>query len=171
MQFQSWIKCKWMRFYVKIVREKASPEYVARGWAIGMFYGCSIPFGLQLVCSLPTAFLLKGSKIGATLGTLLTNHLTIFLIYPLQCFIGNRLIGGTLTYQEIETAFENVLKEQSYQALWSIGGELVASFFLGGLLFAVILTPLTYYLILILVIQYRKRAARRMAARQSTTSA
>ena len=28
-----------LRLYAKIVREKASPEYIARGWAIGMFYG------------------------------------------------------------------------------------------------------------------------------------
>ena len=67
---------------MKIVREKASPEYIARGWAIGMFFGCLIPFGFQLICSIPAAFILKGSKIGATLGTLLTNpvsytHLTL----------------------------------------------------------------------------------------------
>ena len=59
------VRRKALRLYLRIVHEKATPEYIARGWAIGMFYGCLIPFGLQLALSIPTAFLLKGSKVGA----------------------------------------------------------------------------------------------------------
>ena len=73
MRKKGWLRRAWMRLYSKIVREKASPEYIARGWAIGMFYGCFAPMGTQLLLSIPTAFLLRGSKIGATLGTFLTN--------------------------------------------------------------------------------------------------
>lgn len=143
--------------YGKIVREKATPEYIARGWAIGMFYGCLIPFGFQLLCSVPTALVLKGSKIGAVLGTLLTNHFTVFIIYPVQCFVGNRLIGGSVSYAEIEKAFQSVLKEQSYEALLGIGGELVAAFFVGGALLTLVMTPLTYWFVKSLVIQYHNR--------------
>ncbi|UKI30977.1 MAG: DUF2062 domain-containing protein [Lentisphaeria bacterium] len=156
--------------YSKIVREKASPEYIARGWAIGMFFGCFIPFGLQLVCSIPTAFLLKGSKIGATLGTLITNHFTIFIIYPAQCWAGSHLLGGTLSYHAIETAMADVLKEQSYEALMKIGWELVAAFFLGGALLSVIMTPLTYWFVKNLVIRYRNRKAAHAAARVTVPS-
>ena len=77
---RGFLKRKLILLYLKIVREKASPEYIARGWAIGMFYGCLIPFGFQLICSIPTAFLLKGSKIGASVGTLITNHFSVFII-------------------------------------------------------------------------------------------
>ena len=80
MAIFSWIKKKCIWLYLKIVREKASPEYVARGWAIGMFCGCLIPFGVQLLISVPAAFILKGSKIGASIGTFVTNHFTIFFI-------------------------------------------------------------------------------------------
>jgi uncharacterized protein (DUF2062 family) len=44
----------WKKIYAKMVSEKATPEYIARGWAIGMFYGCFIPFGAQLILSIPT---------------------------------------------------------------------------------------------------------------------
>ena len=74
---KNYFRKKLISLYSKIVREKASPEYIARGWAIGMFYGCMIPFGLQLICSIPTALVLRGSKIGAVLGTFITNHFTI----------------------------------------------------------------------------------------------
>ena len=78
MNLKKTLRRSWGRLYHKMVREKASPEYIARGWAIGMFYGCLAPFGTQLLLSIPTSFLLKGSKIGATFGTLLTNHFTVF---------------------------------------------------------------------------------------------
>ena len=56
----SWIKWKWLRLRARMMRERHPPEFIARGWAIGMFYGCTIPFGFQLILSIPTAILLKG---------------------------------------------------------------------------------------------------------------
>lgn len=151
----------WVRLYSKIVREKASATYIARGWAIGMFYGCVGPFGAQLMMSIPTAFLLRGSKIGATVGTLITNHVTIFFIYPVQCYIGNMLMGGDLSYSSIREALSGVLKEQSWASLLEVGRELIISFFIGGAVFAAVMTPLTYYGVKTLVVRYRaKRSAR-----------
>lgn len=91
-------------FYNRIVGEQATPEYIARGWAIGMFWGCICPFGLQLIFSIPTSFLLKGSKIGATVGTFITNHFTVFLIYPLQTYAGCLITGKKISYAAIKTA-------------------------------------------------------------------
>ena len=143
--------------YNRIVKEKATPEYIARGWAIGMFYGCMIPFGFQLLCSIPTAFLLKGSKIGATFGTLLTNHFTIFIIYPVQCLVGNHMIGGNLSYAAVNEAMQNVLKLQNYSALMELGCNLIISFFVGGALLTLIMTPLTYFSVKKMVINHRKQ--------------
>lgn len=143
--------------YAKIVKEKAPPEYIARGWAIGMFYGCLIPFGLQLICSIPTSFLLKGSKIGATLGTLITNHFTIFVIYPVQCYVGSRLIGGDLTFERVNELMKNVLAEQSWGSLVELGGEIVLAFFVGGALLTLIMTPVTYFGVKKLVCVYRAK--------------
>ena len=161
MGFAGYIKRKYLALCAKMMRETASPEYIARGWAIGMFYGCAIPFGFQLILSLPTAFLLRGSKIGASVGTLITNHFTIFLIYPVQCLIGNRLIGGNLSYRQIGDAMHSLINEQSYGKLFSLGHELVLSFFVGGALLAAVMTPLTYYAIKSFVERRRIRKERR----------
>ena len=158
----SWISRQWQRLREKILREQATPEFIAKGWAIGMFYGCAIPFGFQLVLSIPTAIFLKGSKIGATVGTFVTNHFSIFVIYPVQCWIGNRLLGGTLSYGAISHALRDVVKEQSWESLVQIGGELVAAFFAGGLLFAIILTPLTYCGVRAFVRSHRARKAAKL---------
>lgn len=158
----SWISRQWQRLREKILREQATPEFIARGWAIGMFYGCAIPFGFQLILSIPTAIVLKGSKIGATVGTFVTNHFTIFVIYPVQCWIGNRLLGGDISYGAISNAMSDLVKAQSWEALARIGGELVAAFFTGGILFAMILTPLTYFGVRALVRTHRARKAAKL---------
>ena len=158
----SWISRQWQRLREKMLREQAAPEFIARGWAIGMFYGCAIPFGFQLILSIPTAIILKGSKIGATVGTFVTNHFSIFIIYPVQCWLGNRLLGGNLSYGAINHALRDLVKEQSWDALLQIGEELVAAFFTGGLLFAAVLTPLTYFGVRAVVLKHRARKAARL---------
>ena len=160
MGLGKYIKRKYLAICAKMVHEKATPEYIARGWAIGMFCGCAIPFGLQLPISIPSAFVLKGSKVGSVVGTLLTNHFTIWIIYPVQCYVGNRLIGGSISYGHIKEAMEPLTKLnflEAFQKLFSLGGELVASFFVGGALLAAVMTPLTYYGVKNLVIRRRAR--------------
>ena len=157
---RSWLNRQMKLLYYKIIREKATPEYVARGWAIGMFYGCFIPFGLQLVCSIPTAFILKGSKIGASVGTLLTNPVSIFFIYPVQCWVGSRLIGRNLSYTRVKESMYEVINHQgpwyeSYQVLAREGLDIILSFFAGGALLTLIMTPVTYYFVLTLIKRYR----------------
>ena len=166
-------KKRLLRLYFKIIKENASPEYVARGWAIGMFYGCFIPFGLQLVCSIPTSFLLKGSKIGATLGTLLTNPVSIIFIYPAQCWVGSKLIGGTLSYEALKASMNQVINHQGpwyegYLALAEQGLQVVVSFFIGGALLTLTMTPITYFGVLSLIRNYRKLQAAKTAARNKT---
>ena len=151
----------WIKMYIKIVKEQATPEYIARGWAIGMFYGCLIPFGFQLICSIPTSFLLKGSKIGATLGTFITNHFTIFIIYPLQCWVGNKIMGGSLTFEGANHVMKDLLANQNYETLLSLGWELVIAFFIGGALLAAIMTPVTYYTVKHLVSAFQAKKAER----------
>ncbi len=171
MKFTKWVRYKLIGLYSKIVKEKATPEYIARGWTIGMFYGCLIPFGLQLALSIPTAFIMKGSKIGAALGTLLTNQITIFFIYPAQCYVGNKIIGGDLSYQEVKAALNDVLKNQDFSSLWNLGGELVAAFFIGGALLTAVMTPITYVFVKKLVIKYHQEKAKLMQKRQAQKSA
>ena len=146
-----------LRLYAKIVREKADAKYIARGWAIGMFCGCFFPFGTQLLISIPAAFILRGSKIGATLGTLLTNHVTIFFIYPLQCYVGDRLMGGRLSWEQIKEVMASVLEKQSFESLFELGWHLTVAFFIGGAILTAIMTPLTYVGVKNLVIKRRER--------------
>ncbi len=147
--------------YSKIVRGKGSPDYIARGWSLGMFVGCVVPIFCQLIVAVPLSFVIRGSKIGAALGTFITTPPTAIFIYPVQIWVGNKLINGNLSAD----AAKNVLKvftddTLSFTDKWRVfaemGGDIVAAFFAGGLLWAAIMTPLTYFLVRFLVIRYRK---------------
>lgn len=159
MSLGYWFRRKWLKLYNKMVGEKATPEYIARGWAIGMFFGCFAPIGTQLVLSIPTAFTLKGSKIGAVFGTLLTNHVTIWFIYPAQCWFGNKMLGRSISYEAVKSAMDDLLHQQSWQALMDLGGDVLEAFLLGGFVMAIVLTPITYYLVKRLVVRYRAERA------------
>ena len=171
MSAGQWFKKKWRKFYLKIVREKAPPEYIARGWSIGMFFGCLIPIGGQLVCSIPAAFLLKGSKIGAVLGTFITNQITVFFIYPVQCYAGAKLIGLDLSYGDIKEKLKEIVHASDFSefvdAAKSLAGDLTIAFFVGGAIMAVVFTPITYIVVKKMVIGYRIQLEKRRRKRHA----
>ena len=146
----------WRLLKVKVLRDPLSPEAVAAGWALGMFVGCSVPFGLQLVVSVPLAVVMRVSKVGATLGTFITNPVTIFFIYPAQTYLANLLFfGGTLSFSSLCGV------EWTWEAVRRLGAEAIASFFLGGFLNAIVLTPITYFIVLRIVRMRRRGKADR----------
>ena len=130
-----------------MIHDPLPPEDVAAGWALGMFIGCAIPFGLQLIVSIPLALMMRISKIGATLGTLITNPITIFFIYPAQTYVVNKILfGGSL--------------EWTWESVRRLGAEAMASFFLGGIFLALIMTPITYLVVKSLVVRHRRRRSK-----------
>jgi uncharacterized protein (DUF2062 family) len=137
----------------KIVKEPLSPNRVAAGWALGMFVGCSIPFGLQLIISVPLAIMMRVSKIGATVGTLITNPVTIFFIYPAQTYVMNlMLFDGSLSFDRLMGL------EWTWETVRKLGTEAMASFFIGGFVLAIILTPITYFIVKGIVVRHRAKA-------------
>lgn len=152
-----WIKAKFNALYDKIVKERKSAEFIARGWALGAFVGSVIPFGFQVYIALPLSFLLKCSKIGALTGTLITNPLTIIFIYPAQCWAGSRILGKDISYDAISKAMKGVLEQQNWQALMEMSGDLIMSFFVGGFLLAAVATPIVYFSVKAMVTSYRRR--------------
>ena len=168
MGWKESFKYKILRLYSKMLHEKASPEFIARGWAIGVFYGCVLPFGVQLLFSVPTAILLRASKFGAVTGTFISNHFTIFIIYPLQCYLGARIINKPISYGGIKIALRKLIMEQSYEAFSALSSELCLAFLIGGVIFAMFLTPITYTLVLQLVTRHRNKQGGNKTAKTDT---
>ena len=132
-----------------MVGDPLPPEDVAAGWALGMFIGCSVPFGFQLVVSIPLAIMMRVSKVGATVGTLITNPVTIFFIYPAQTWVVYNLLFGSREMGELPA-------EWTRESVMAMSSPVIISFFLGGLALALILSPITYFIVRRIVIRYRK---------------
>ena len=148
------LRSYWQGLKAKMVRDPLPPEDVAAGWALGMFIGCAIPFGLQLVVSVPLALMMRVSKVGAALGTLITNPVTIFFIYPAQTWVMYNLLFGNREMGELPT-------EWTRSSVMAMSGPVIISFFLGGLALALILSPITYFVVKRIVIRYRSIRRRR----------
>ncbi len=147
--------------YTKMIRENASPDYIARGWALGMCIGCVIPIFCQLIISIPLSFVCRCSKVGAALGTFITTPPTAIFIYPIQIWVGNKLINGNISSESAGNLLAIFNDESlSFSEKWSsfadMGGELVAAFFAGGIAWAAVMTPLTYFGVRFLVVRYRR---------------
>ena len=152
-----WIKEKFSELYGKIVKERKPAAFIARGWALGVCIGSVIPFGFQVYIALPLSFLLRCSKVGALTGTLITNPVSIVFLYPAQCWIGSRLIGRSLSWEDVTKAMGDVLANQDWATLMKLSSDLVASFFVGGFLLAAVATPVAYFAVLAMVRSYRRR--------------
>ena len=140
------------RLKQKMVREPLPAETIAAGWALGMFVGCAVPFGLQLAVSIPLAMMMRVSKIGATMATFITNPVTIIFIYPAQTYFVNRyLFGGSLSFEKLMDT------EWTWDAVCKLGSEAMASFFLGGIFLGMVLSPLTYFAVKYSVLTYRRK--------------
>ena len=146
--------------YIKMVRENGSPDYIARGGSLGVFVGCVVPVFCQLVVAIPLSFVFRCSKIGAALGTFVTTPPTAIFIYPVVIWVGNKVINGNLAAGDAKRLLDIFNGDQGFVEKWQAfadtGGSLVAAFFAGGLLWALIMTPLTYFFVRYLVIRYRK---------------
>ena len=153
------IRKAWRVLRAKMVSDPLPVEDVAAGWALGMFVGCAVPFGLQLAVSIPLALMMRVSKIGATVGTLITNPVTIFFIYPAQTWAVNKILfGGSLTFERLLNV------EWTWAAVRQLGAEVMVSFFLGGIILGILLSPPTYFFVKRVVSIHRRRRERRRGA-------
>jgi uncharacterized protein len=82
---------------LRFIRLKATPEHLARGFSIGVFWGMFPLPGLQMLTAIVTAAVLRGSKVAAIAGTWLGNPLTTLPLTALNFHVGQTLLGRTWT--------------------------------------------------------------------------
>lgn len=132
-------------FIKKLIRSKDSPQKIARGFAIGVFWGIMPTFGFAIIFSLPTAILLKGNKFAAVVGTFVANPLTAPFFYPFEYKIGQLI----LRTDPLPFSWEFF----SLKSLLNLG----KSFLIGGVIFAIGMALLTYILVSQIIARYRSR--------------
>ena len=155
--------------YLRTMKHSGSPEYVARGVAIGFFIAFFIPVPFQMLTALPVALGLRAARFIALLSTWISNPLTIAFLYPLQCYVGSYLIQRPLSYAAVKELLGSIINEPSWNSFIMLGKEILTAFLVGGFLFGTIAAILGYHSAIHFIIRHRKKKAARqqlLAARR-----
>ncbi len=136
-----------------LVRMRAlegTPHYIALGTALGIFVSITPIIPLQTVVAIALAFLVRGSKSAAVLGTWLSNPLTIPVVYYANYKLGCTLMGVQKTVDGI--AFG------SFSQLMELGLEVTWAMIVGGVVIGAILGLMAYFVTFRIFIIIRRRA-------------
>ncbi len=136
--------------YLKIMRLKASTHAVALGLAVGVFVGFLPVIPFQTVIALTLAFLVRGSKIPAALGTWVSNPVNMIPFYAMLFYVGRFLLPGVETP---ELNFHHLELESMIHQGWG----LVVVMFVGGLVLGIPAAFVTYVVTFRAVNSYRQK--------------
>ncbi|NET46533.1 DUF2062 domain-containing protein [Okeania sp. SIO2B3] len=141
--------------YWRFIRMRGTPEYIARGLAMGVFAGLFPIFGLQTIVGVALATLFRGHKIAAAAGTWVSNPLTYVPIYAINFQVGRLLLNS----QE-EFIPESII---SFQELMKYGSQFVVALFLGCLVMGIICGTVSYFLGLKLIHLWHGQRLKKMS--------
>jgi uncharacterized protein (DUF2062 family) len=138
-------------YYLRFIRLQGDPKVIARGVAIGTFIGITPTIPLHTISAIVLALLLRGSKIAALLFTVIaSNPLTFFFQYYFSWRLGNWLTFKNLSWAEISSVFKLISTHGSFQqtllALGGLGQDALCILLLGGVVLALPLALLAYFL-------------------------
>jgi uncharacterized protein (DUF2062 family) len=77
-----------------LLKVKDTPRALARGLAVGFFFGVSFFWGLQILLAVLASYLVRGNKVVAAAMTAVSNPLTTLPLYSLCYFVGHLILGG-----------------------------------------------------------------------------
>jgi uncharacterized protein (DUF2062 family) len=132
-----------LRIYCRFIKLKGEPRQIALGFSLGVMIGMTPFFGAHILSSLVIASFLGWSKIAAMIGVNITNVMTIPIIYPINYWVGAKLLGTSRSFKWPEnmdvTAVLELIK-QSPMVLMNlfVGGVVVGlPLAVGGYFFVV----------------------------------
>jgi uncharacterized protein (DUF2062 family) len=125
----------WIRNVAKV---RDTPEAIARGLAIGFFFGVSLLWGLQILFAVFVSHWARGNKVIAAAMTVVSNPLTNLPLYGVSYLLGHFIIGG-------KNAPPDFSRLQSLQDVLDLGPRFLASMVVGTTLIGLIGAVLLYF--------------------------
>jgi uncharacterized protein (DUF2062 family) len=141
----------WHYLLWRIKRRPGTPEFIARGFAIGVAINFWPLLFTHFLCGLALCWIMSGDVIAMFIGTMLGNPWTFAIVYPIMYKIGKALLGLRPTHSEasidsVEEIWDKIWPVHSWDSLWIALRELVIPMALGGFLLALPCAIISYYL-------------------------
>ncbi|MEB3340196.1 DUF2062 domain-containing protein [Okeania sp.] len=146
--------------YWRFIRMRETPEYIARGLAVGVFAGLFPIFGFQTIVGVALATLFRGHKVVAAVGTWVSNPLTYLPIYAI-----NFQVGQWLLKSQEQFVPASIL---SFSELIQYGTKFVTSLFLGCLVMGIISGIFSYFVGLKLIHFWRSDRRKKSSSMDSS---
>jgi len=145
---------------LRLVRIQATPHNIALGLAVGVFAGLLPILPFQIIVAVTLAFIVRGSKIAAALGTWISNPLNWVPFYMMCYYIGKMIVPFEIP------PFDPAHLEMTQ--MLDLGWKFFAVMMVGGLVMAVPGTIITYVVTYKGMTLYRKRKAERAALKRQS---
>ena len=140
-------------WYLRLIRIQASPHTIAMGLAAGVFVGLLPVLPFQTVIAVALAFVVRGSKIAAALGTWVSNPLNWVPVYMLFYYVGKAVVPFDVP------AFSPSHLEMT--RMIEMGWKFFTVMMVGGLVVAIPSAIVSYFIAIKGITAYRaKRKAR-----------
>ena len=126
---------------------------ISQSLALGVFIGLTVPFGLQTLSVLPIVLLFRCNFPITWSGTLISNPFTVLPIYIAAVFVGERVTGIKVSFEEINNMINNPL----LNSLGNFGFDTIMVLVSGTMVMGVVLSVTVYYLSFFLITWHRER--------------
>lgn len=159
------VRLRLLKMLWSIFAAHHSPHQVALGVSIGVFIGLSPTVGIQMVLALTLATLVGANRPAAVIPVWVTNPATLVPIYAFTYRVGAWVLSGPSRVRLTDSlhAIENADGwRDSLQRILSLGWDLQAGLWVGGLIVGLIAAVLVYGPVYFLSAEYiRRRKERR----------
>jgi hypothetical protein len=128
---------RFAQMLVRMRQLEGNPHYLALGMGVGIFISIMPIIPLQTLVAVALAFVVRGSKSAAVLGTWLSNPLTIPVVYFADYKLGCLLLG-------YEAVLDNIAFD-SFSQLMELGLDVTLATMLGGVVIGAVLAVIAYF--------------------------
>jgi uncharacterized protein len=154
-------------YYLRFIRLKGDPEFLARGVAIGFFIGLTPTIPLHTILTLFFAFILRGSKLAAILaGVVISNPFTFFFQYYWYWRLGSWLTGSDLSWERINMVAARINPGMGFgetlACLGKLSQETIAVMLVGGFAIAAPVAVIGYLLSVRFFTELQRRRQERL---------
>ena len=150
-------------WFLRIIRQRATPENLGRGMALGVFIGAMPIIPFQSVTVILLAFVLRTNKLAAWLATCYSNPLTMIPFYSFLFMVGKMFYpAGRLAFDASRLEMESMI---------AAGWDFFLVMLVGGLVVGVPAAAATYFVTVAAVRRFRRLKAERMLKRRQERDA
>ena len=145
---------KRFNYFKNLIKADMPVHNLSLSIALGIFIGLAVPVGFQTFLIIPAALLLRCNVTVAWAATYISNPVTIFPIYIVAAFIGERLTSFKVSLVKINY----FISHPSANSLLGVGPNTFMAVLAGSLIMGIILSIAVYYFSFFLITRQREKS-------------